>query len=173
VWTCARCGRFVCEQCDRVGLRKLCRPCDAADPLLPRGGWLYLALFSLITTPFSLVVYVVQAARDVRTLGWDACTSSAWWLWTSVFGVATLAGLSLYAMSIVPGFLKRRRRAPVMVQRFWIGNLALEVVGMLQLKAENPESALDGRRLFAILIALAWWKYFRDSKHVEATFINE
>ncbi len=132
-----------------------------------------MALVSLVTTPLSLAGFVLQLARFVRANGWAGSLANPGWVVTQAIAFAILAGLSLYAVAIIPNFLKRKRRTPKMMQVYWGANLAVVLVVVAMTQLAQPGAPLGEQNVISAGLSIVWLVYFRTSSDVVGTFVNE
>jgi hypothetical protein len=84
-----------------------------------------------------------------------------------------MAAVTVYALAIVPNFVRRRRRTRTMMLRFWFLNLAITVLTVAALRIAQPGAEIDGQTVISGVFALAWLLYFQSSRDVTETFVSE
>jgi hypothetical protein len=164
--TCARCGKFFCDECLRVaGLvalpaSKQCAECEAKFPPGPKagiGGWLVLPAIHVVLAPFGALALLVFALVALRSERADLSVAVV----QLFFGVAYL----LYTVFTALQFFGKRRRAVPMMLGFYLLNI---VVAVVTTAFEEERSGLGFGR--SIITSVIWMAYFLRSERVERTF---
>jgi hypothetical protein len=122
-----------------------------------------MMLGGLAFTPITFLLGLPAAWHGLVTQGLGAA-----WLLTFGWTTAASAALTVFALYLIPLFVRRSRRVPQLVVRYVVANIVFNAVVAALVVASGeptPKQAIAG-----IVIAFAWIAYFRSSPIVQSTF---
>ena len=167
--TCARCGKFYCEQCldglefgrGRADLGPpVCADCKArlpaAAPAL--GGWLMLPALHLGVMPFLIARALYE---DLRTPGIPVGALA--------FALVLQAGRLTFSLYAAINFFQKKRRAIFLCIAFYGLGIAFALLTGFGEGAGSDSSAV----LSQVAFSVTWMAYFLRSTRVQATFVVE
>ena len=142
----------------------------ASSPLAGIRGWLILPAIGFVIGPVGQlfgIIGLVNLSADFRRAG-----AGGELLTMTVLNI----GLLIYMVAVAVAFFRKRRRAPAACMRLLLLLVVLNfVVGVIARHAGALGIAQlqVGVFLVSVLQAIIWIPYFKWSKRVKATFVNE
>ena len=132
-------------------------------------------MLGLALSPVTFVVSLFRVTSTVQDSGLEAALGDTRWLVLNLTYLLGSAVLSALALFILPKYFARRRTVPRLMQFFYAGLLASNLLdlGVASIVSTQIGEAveLSSTGPFSFIIPGLWLMYFRSSKQVHRTFV--